>query len=239
MILFDYGGTLDTRARHWAHVLWDGYRHARIPVTDAQFREAYVYGERALARNPVIQPEDDFRRLLSKKIKLETNYLVGQSHWSPADEEREVACEAVTSFCDDYARTCTAESRDMLERLRGEGRRMMLVSNFYGNLNAVLQGYGLKEYFPTIVESAVVGVRKPDPAIFRLAVKAAGCPAGQTIVVGDSYTKDIVPARQAGCRTIWFKGEEWTDEEHDESLPDAVITSLGQLPDAIRAIGLR
>lgn len=239
MILFDYGGTLDTRARHWAHVLRDGYRHARIPVTDAQFREAYVYGERTLARTPIIQPEDDFRSLLSKKVRLETDYLVGQSHWLPTDEEREAACEAVTRFCDDYARVCTAESRDILEKLRGEGQRMMLVSNFYGNLNAVLQGYGLKEYFPAIVESAVVGVRKPDPAIFRLAVETAGCPAEQTIVVGDSYTKDIVPARQAGCHAIWFKGEGWTDEEHDESLPDAVITSLDQLPAAIRAISLR
>lgn len=236
MILFDYGGTLDTRARHWAHVLWDGYRHACIPVTKAQFKDAYVYGERALARNPVIQPDDDFRSLLAKKIGLETEFLIEQAHWSPSEEERLTVCEAATDFCDAYARRCTAESRIVLETLRQQGERMAIVSNFYGNLNAVLQGYGLKEFFPTVVESAVVGVRKPDPAIFSLGIKAAGQPASQTVAVGDSYTKDILPARQAGCRTVWFKGEGWTDEEHDESIADAVITSLDQLPTALAAL---
>ena len=50
-IIFDYGGTLDTDARHWAHVLFEGYRHAQIPVDEPDFRDAYVYGERALAKN--------------------------------------------------------------------------------------------------------------------------------------------------------------------------------------------
>ena len=33
-LIFDYGGTLDTRGRHWAHVIWDGYKEARIPITE-------------------------------------------------------------------------------------------------------------------------------------------------------------------------------------------------------------
>ncbi len=51
-VIFDYGGTLDTNARHWAHVLWDGFQAVKVPVTEAQFREAYVFGERALAKAP-------------------------------------------------------------------------------------------------------------------------------------------------------------------------------------------
>ena len=46
-LIFDYGGTLDTDGRHWAHVLWEGYCQAEIPVTNEQFRDAYVFGERA------------------------------------------------------------------------------------------------------------------------------------------------------------------------------------------------
>ena len=48
-LIFDYGGTLDTNARHWARVLWEGYVKAGIPVSEAGFREAYVHGERTLA----------------------------------------------------------------------------------------------------------------------------------------------------------------------------------------------
>lgn len=66
-IIFDYGGTLDTDARHWAHVLFEGYRHAQIPVDEPNFRDAYVYGERALAKAPIVLPDDDFHTVLLKK----------------------------------------------------------------------------------------------------------------------------------------------------------------------------
>ena len=49
------------------------------------------------------------------------------------------------------------------------------------------------------------------------------------LVVGDSFYKDILPAQKAGCRTAWFKGEGWTDETYDETVPDMVITDLADL----------
>jgi putative hydrolase of the HAD superfamily len=49
------------------------------------------------------------------------------------------------------------------------------------------------------------------------------------VVVGDSIDKDIVPARQAGCHTVWFKGEPWTDEPVDASVAERVIGDLGDL----------
>lgn len=106
---------------------------------------------------------------------------------------------------------------------------MVLVSNFYGNIHQVLDEFDLDGLFDSIIESAVVGVRKPDPAIFTLGVKALGMAAEDTVVVGDSYTKDIVPAHAAGCQTVWFKGEAWTEEIFDESIPDRIITDLSDL----------
>ena len=46
--IFDYGGTLDTAGRHWGKVLWHAYSRHNIPVTEEQFREAYVHAERTL-----------------------------------------------------------------------------------------------------------------------------------------------------------------------------------------------
>ena len=51
----------------------------------------------------------------------------------------------------------------------------------------------------------------------------------EVLVVGDSFYKDILPAQKAGCRTAWFKGEGWTDETYDETIPDMVITDLSDL----------
>ena len=129
-----------------------------------------------------------------------------------------------------YALTCkeTAHSREVLLELRKQ-YPLVLVSNFYGNIATVLKEFKLDGIFDTIIESAVVGVRKPDPRIFTLGVEALGMQPDEVVVVGDSMDKDIIPAAKAGCHTIWFKGEGWTNDPVDESPAGKVITDLTQL----------
>ncbi len=107
---------------------------------------------------------------------------------------------------------------------------MVLVSNFYGNVEAVLTDFDLRRYFKAIIESAVVGVRKPDPQIFRLGVEALGMKPENVLVVGDSYKKDIIPAETIGCRTAWLKGKGWTEDE-DSVMHPSIIKNLAELLD--------
>ena len=65
----------------------------------------------------------------------------------------------------------TAHSAEVLDELH-KRYPMALVSNFYGNIACVLREFGLEKFFLDIVESAVVGIRKPDPKIFTLGVEA-------------------------------------------------------------------
>ena len=50
-----------------------------------------------------------------------------------------------------------------------------------------------------------------------------------SLVVGDSFSKDVVPAKAVGCRVAWLKGAGWGGEVIDESVPDVIITNLAQL----------
>lgn len=215
--IFDYGGTLDTGGHHWGKVIWHAYERQQVPVSEAQFREAYVHGERTLGKNPIIQPAFTFRQTLEKKLQLQLEFLHQEDYLSPLLDDL-------------YSRTQaeTRKSREVLLRLK-EQYPMVLVSNFYGNIQTVLGEFGLDGVFSQIIESAVVGVRKPDPRIFSLGVEALGLKPDEVVVVGDSIDKDIVPARQAGCHTVWFRGEGWTDDPVDESLPDRIITDLREL----------
>lgn len=215
--IFDYGGTLDTGGHHWGKVIWHAYERQQVPVSEAQFREAYVHGERTLGKNPIIQPDFTFRQTLEKKLQLQLEFLHQEDYLSPLLDDL-------------YSRTQaeTRKSREVLLRLK-EQYPMVLVSNFYGNIQTVLREFGLDGVFSQIIESAVVGVRKPDPRIFSLGVEALGLKPDEVVVVGDSIDKDIVPARQAGCHTVWFRGEGWTDDPVDESLPDRIITDLREL----------
>lgn len=222
-IIFDYGGTLDSRGVHWSEVLWQGYVNSGVPIDKETFRTAYVEGERALARERIILPQDNFHTLLLKKVALEISYLPIQ----PDETTRAQWVEKIAAFCDNAARQCINEALPMLEQLH-ETYPMMLVSNFYGNIDEVLRDYGIRHLFKGIIESAVVGVRKPNPTLFRLGVDALELTPQDVLVVGDSLRKDIEPAEQLGCHVLWLKGKGWTEEEDRQTHPHT-ITKVTQV----------
>ena len=221
--IFDYGGTLDTGGQHWGKVIWHAYERQQVPVSEEAFREAYVHAERTLGKNPIIQPDFTFYKTIETKIRIQLEYLAQLAKRDPLDY--------LAPLVDDlYARTCeeTAHSREVLLQLKQQ-YPMVLVSNFYGNIATVLKEFKLDGIFDTIIESAVVGVRKPDPQIFTLGVEALGMQPDEVVVVGDSMDKDIIPAGKAGCHTVWFKGEGWTNDPVDETPAGIVITDLTQI----------
>jgi len=225
-IIFDYGGTIDSNGCHWAEVLWKAYTDKEVPVTKEQFREAYVYGERYLATHPVVTPDDNFHNLLKIKVNLQIKYLIDKGLLSEGDKSIAYILD-ISNQCYTFAKEIISNEISILAALK-QRYPMVLVSNFYGNVQAVLEDFGLLQFFDDIIESAVVGVRKPDPAIFALGVDKLGMPAQNIVVIGDSYSKDIVPARANGCSTIWLKGPGWGDDEADASA-DVEIADFKEL----------
>lgn len=226
--IFDYGGTIDTNGCHWGKMLWHAYQRHNIPVSEDEFRKAYVYAERTLGRIPIIQSDYTFRKTLSVKLRIEFEYLqdkgiIVSGNFNSASEQ--------TAILDDLYKMVVAnteKAREVLLKLK-EQADIVLVSNFYGNLNVVLKEFNLDDIFDKVIESAVVGVRKPDPAIFQLGINALGMAPENIVLVGDSYEKDIVPGKKVGLNTIWIKGEQWDDKQYDEKLADKVITDFSQL----------
>lgn len=215
--LFDYGGTLDTGGCHWGRVLWRAWQQAGVPVGEAAFREAYVFAERTLGRGGIIGPKDTFRQTLDIKLRLEMEYA-GCMDW------HDVVLEAVY----EQTRRHTAHSVEVLTKL-AERCPLGLVTNFYGNMHTVLCEFGFDGLFCSVTESAVAGVRKPDPEIFLMGVASMGLSPAEVTVVGDSIENDIKPACEAGCQTVWLRGEQWTDKPVDERIPHQVITDLNEL----------
>ena len=226
--IFDYGATLDTAGQHWGKVLWHAYERQQVPVNEADFREAYIHGERTLGRTSLIKPDDTFRKTLEIKLRLEFVYLSQQGVWNIDETTSHRLQQAVLE--DVYAQVVatTAHSREVLERLHAD-YPMVLVSNFYGNISVVLKEFKLNHLFSDIVESATVGIRKPDSRIYRLGVERLGLHPEEVVVVGDSFQKDIEPAHEIGCQTVWFKGESWTEQQYDEQIPNRIITDIAQL----------
>lgn len=224
-LIFDYGGTLDTGGDHWSEIIWDAYQKAGVAVDKAEFREAYVYAERELARERHILPAHDFHDMLVIKMKIELEWLASNGHMAPEDVEQKTT--EIAGYCYEDARASVAASQPVLEEL-SKRYPIVLVSNFYGNIETVLEDFGIRSYFKAIIESAVMGIRKPDPRIFEHGVKALGLLPEETLVIGDSYRKDIVPAESIGCQAIWLKGKGWTVEE-DAQLHPNIISNLDEV----------
>lgn len=226
--IFDYGGTIDTNGCHWGKMIWHGYQRQNVPITEEQFRAAYVYAERTLGRTPIIQTDYTFRKTLAVKLRIEFDYLQ-EKGIIEAGNFSMASCQSAI-LADLYGKVLenVAHSKKVLEDLKKENK-LVLVSNFYGNLNVVLKEVGLDGIFEKVIESAVVNVRKPDPAIYQLGVDALQLHPDEIVAVGDSFDKDIVPASKVGLHTVWLKGEQWDNTEHDETLPDRVISDLAQL----------
>jgi 2-haloalkanoic acid dehalogenase type II len=86
--------------------------------------------------------------------------------------------------------------------LRARGLRLACVSNWDVSLPQVLERCGLGAAFDVVVTSAGSGSRKPDPAIFEVALERCGCRPGQVLHVGDSADEDVAGAEAAGIRCL-------------------------------------
>ena len=225
-VIFDYGGTIDTDAMHWAAVLWGSYQGNQVPVDKESFRQAYVHGERTLAREPLVKPTHDFHQVLRRKTGIQMRYL-WERGLLPSEEEAARMAERVADDCHQVVLHTLERTRPVVTHL-ATMYPLVLVSNFYGNIQHILRQYGLSDSFSQVIESSVVGVRKPNPTLFRLGVDALELPAEEVMVVGDSLTKDILPSESIGCKTLWLKAKGWTDKEDTTVRPD-IITSLAQV----------
>jgi len=227
-ILIDYGGTIDTNGRHWAHVIWEAYQAAAVGVTKEAFMQAYAFGEKALAINPIIQPTHTFRDVLRLKTEQQFAYL------QLTNDAQRGKIDSIVNDCMTVVATAVSAAKPVLEKLAAK-YPMVLVSNFYGNIRAVLADLNILHFFQDIVESAVVGVRKPDPAIYRLGVERIGLPAAACVVIGDSFKKDMVAGKEAGCKTIWINVAGFDEDliDIDAHMADQQVTDFAQIPEAI------
>jgi len=117
-----------------------------------------------------------------------------------------------------------------LERLKGR-----YVLGALSNGNSYPQKLGLESYFQFIILAQEVGMGKPDPGIFHLAVEKAGCLPNELLYVGDSQEEDILGAKRAGIRVAWFNR---TNAQLQTNIPhpDYEISKLSMLLQILDAL---
>ena len=94
------------------------------------------------------------------------------------------------------------DADSLLRRLKGRGLRLGVISNHIGTLKRNLLDVRLAGYFDLILDAHDVGVRKPDPEIFRLACHTLGVSPGEAAHVGDEPLADVTGANAVGVAAV-------------------------------------
>ncbi len=195
-VLFDAGGTL-------IHPDYERVRRAlersvgRAPAV-AELQAAEYAGreavERAMAAEPAMAD--------GARWQLHFAGALASLGFGPAELARaapEIRAEHARANLWTVAQPGAAEA---LAALRARGLAVGCVSNSDGTVAALLERAGLGGALDFVVDSGAVGVEKPDPAIFRLALERAGVAASEALHAGDLYPVDVVGARRAGIEPV-------------------------------------
>jgi putative hydrolase of the HAD superfamily len=221
-ILFDMGGTLDGDGIHWLDRFLALYQGFGAGLPRETIRGAFDEAERRSALDETIA-SSDFRQMIEFHAKWQLGHL--------GLENAALEQHLVTGFIGP-ARKAAASNVRLLATLLERGFELGVVSNGCGNVEKLCADFGYAPFLSVIVDSRSVGLCKPDPAIFVHAAEKLGHDPGSVMMVGDSFDRDVRPAKQVGMKTAWLEGVEPRDCP-DPSLVDLHLRRLADFPAAL------
>jgi HAD superfamily hydrolase (TIGR01549 family) len=220
-VLFDFGGTLDGDGIHWSRRFDAAFRELGLEYPPETLHPAFRAAEDLINADPGVAELS-----LPDSIHLEAGLMLRHLGF-PDPELAEAAAAALT-----------AETRDALRRnsqvlwaFKGRAR-LGILSNFTGNLERILVEEGLRPLVDGVFDSAVVGLRKPDPAFFLHALGRLGAHPERSLMVGDSVDMDLRPARALGMTTAWVEGP---IRRETDFRPDLTLKTVRDLSSAWEA----
>jgi putative hydrolase of the HAD superfamily len=216
-ILFDMGGTLDGEGLHWQDRFTALYQNLGVKVSRETFDEA----ERRANSNDAIAASN-FQQMIELYVKWQLAHL---GLTNPELEQQLIAGFVAP------ARKAAADNVKLLAELKDRGFQLGVVSNGCGNVENLCADFGYTPFLSVIVDSRCVGLFKPDPAIFAHAAEKLGRGPNEILMVGDSFDRDVRPAKQIGMKTAWLEGVEPRDCP-EPSLIDLRLRTLADLRDA-------
>ena len=122
-----------------------------------------------------------------------------------------------------------------LTELKRRGYKLGVIANQSYGTEQRLKNWNLYHFLEVIAASAELGVAKPDPAIFKWALKQADCSPQDTVIVGDRMDNDIAPANRLGIHTVRLKRGlgAYHEPQSDDETPEYTISMLAELLDLL------
>jgi len=202
-VLLDVGHTLIRPSRPVEDVLWHVLREEGYEdISMTAIRRGMVRGARFLGRvygrdNSIWVSEEAVRRFWCQFYTL----ILSNAGVEEVQIER-IAPLTYDRFQEPEAWAVFPDVWPALEALRQRGLLLGVISDWGTQLTELLHGLGLSKYLDFVVSSAVVGVAKPNPAVFYMALARGGLTPEQAIYIGDAYPLDVIGATATGITPV-------------------------------------
>lgn len=238
-VLFDMGDTIvdlgegrgsyEERLRLRVGRVYDVLLDHNVPVTDRQeFCEALA-----------AESEAQYQAALAQHLGLDIGTVMRrflEARGLPAGcEIVEAATEAYCRGGPELVAPLRAGAVETLTALKARGLVLGAISNTIQPgrfLSTNLQHWGLSDFFDVRVYSSDVGVAKPHPKIFRVALDRLGVPAESAVYVGDRLVPDVGGPQAIGMKAVLIRVDHRV-ELHPALVPDAIIDELPELLDVL------
>lgn len=237
-VLFDLGSTLIRFEADWGEVAG----RARQVLADHLVREGLALDGPAFVEAFHREMQAYYTERETEFIEYTTAYVLRQvlaAHGHPQVSEAQIARAVEALYTVSEAHWVPMPGvYPLLDRLRSQGYRLGILSNAgdESNVQRLIDRARLRPYFDPIVISAAVGLRKPNPALFRAVLEIWGLRPEEAVMIGDTLGADILGAQYAGMHNIWLTTEADTpaNRAHADTIrPQATAASLEEIPELI------
>ena len=217
--------------------------------TDLSFKSRRTAIEHMISKGLEMDPEEAYQALLRVVKRYGSNYGYHLDRFFTDELKRRPDYRMISAAVIAYHHTKFVNMRpyphavETIIELRTKGLRLGVITDGLPVKQwEKLVRLGLDDFFETVIISGDegVGLNKPDPKVFEIALEKIGVTAGEAVMVGDKIHTDIDGANKVGMTSIWLRTPRDPPDlpEKMKIHPDFTITDIRQVLDVVQELGV-
>ncbi|MBU4349874.1 HAD family hydrolase [bacterium] len=230
-IFFDFGGTLmcaeSDNVAH-LHMMKEVIQKYNLPTSPEDMvtkYNSYLFTKEMTLLDT--DPEDKSFTPLRESTKKAFKGALAEYNIQPSKEDFQWFSKSFLENHKKYIKLFP-ETLQILRKLKKTNLHMGIISDIDNDFQDFqFKVFGINEMFDSITTSEEVQSYKPKAEIFQVAINKAGCQGKESIIIGDSYKKDIVGGKNMGMTTIWIN--KFSGDDADKDKADFVVKDLKEI----------
>ena len=237
-IFFDFGGTLmcaesDNVAHlHMMKEVIQKYNLSASPEDMVTKYNSYLFTKEMTLRDA--DPEENSFTPLRESTKKAFKGVLEEYDIQPSKEDFQWFSKSFFENHKKYIKLFP-ETLLILRELKKTNLHVGIISDIDNDFQDFqFKVFGISEIFDSITTSEEVQIYKPKEKIFQVALNKAKCQGEESIIIGDSYKKDIIGGKNMGMTTIWINKFSGDDADNDKA--DFMVKDLKEISPILKEL---